>query len=372
MGYAEHMRGYSGLRTLYQVEALSALKEGRYYPPVLVEMDPTSRCNQSCIYCYSNQRVPRNLQLRDEVFIDCFRQFADAGVKAVLLQGTGEPLLHRALPAAVKVGADAGLTIALNSNGVLLKSRLQDEILQYLFYIKFSVLESDPQHYAFLHGCAATQWRVLFDNIAYAVRLRERHKLDVALWATLYLDEKNFNRAGENVSFLKDSGLDYVVIQEATYSCFTPTGKREYASARFSNEEIAEMKAEVASFNDENFRVKVVFPLINPNMNYAGQTRENFIPGFCQGPKLYMTVCADGEVYPCWRLWGRGPRYSYGSVYRSTFEEILRSEQRNMIDDYINTTPPEGDECLVCNHARLNEILFNFLKADSRWKDFVI
>jgi GTP 3',8-cyclase len=372
MGFQRHMRGYDDLRTLYQIDALHALKHGQYTPPVLVEIDPTSSCNQRCIYCYTHQRNRNGLKLREEVFIACFRQMAEAGVKAVLFQGTGEPLLHPAVARAFEEAGRHGLTVGLNTNGVLLGREMQDQILGHLFYIKFSVIDSDPQRYSHLHGCPEAHWKHLVENIEYAVRLRERHNFGVSLWATQYLDEANFHHAHDIAKFCKDLGLDYIVIQEATFSAFSPAGKRNYASAGFSPAEIGEMKENVTALNDERFRVKVVFPLIHDGMNYAGQTRENFTPHFCQGPKLYSTLCSDGEVYPCWRMWGRGREFSYGSVYESTFEEIWRGEKRKRIEEYINTVPPTGHECMVCNHARLNEILYHFMNAHSKWKDFII
>jgi len=107
-------------------------------------------------------------------------------------------------------------------------------------------------------------------------------------------------------------------------------------------------------------------------MNYAGQTESGFISNYCLGTKLYTTVCADGEVYPCWRMWGRGNEHSYGSLHDKTFLEIWNSQKRARVEKYILTTPPNGQECMVCNHARLNEILYKFMNADSKWKDFII
>lgn len=366
------MQGYNDLRTLYQIDHIYALKHDKYCPPVLVEIDPNSVCNQKCVYCYTYKRSSHNIRLTDDVFVGLFNQITDAGVKAVLLQGTGEPLMHKALPQAVEQGAAQGLTVGLNTNGVLLRPELQDRILRHLFYIKFSVIDSDKQRYCRLHGCSEKQWDTLLDNINYAVKLREENNLNVALWATLYLDESNFDEAADIVRFYKESGLDYIVIQEATYSVFSPAGKKNYASSHYTNDQIAAMKDNVSSFNDDNFQVKIVFPLINNAMNYAGQTRENFIPDFCQGPKLYTTICADGEVYPCWRMWGKGKEFSFGSIYEQTFEEIWKGEKRRAIIEHINSVPPTEDECLVCNHARLNEILYKFLQANSKWKDFII
>lgn len=371
MSYQVHMKGYLDLRTLYQIDSLYAWKHGKYFPPVLVEIDPTHLCNQRCIYCYTNKRR-ESAMLRDDILISCFQQLADAGVKAALAQGTGEPLMHKALPKAIRAGAKRRLTIGLNTNGVLLNRSVQDQLLENLFYVKFSVIDHNPQRYAYSHGCSEKQWKQLDSNIESAIELREERKLQVALWATLYLDQRNFKDAYNIVKFYKEKGLDYIVIQEATFSELCPMGGKNYASTAFSEKEIDEMRESVLSLNDDNFRVKAQFPLINDAVNYAGMTKETFKPDFCHGPKFYSVISADGEVYPCWRMWGKGKEFSYGSLYEKTFEEIWKGEKRARIEKFINNTPPSGSECVVCNHARLNEILYKFKNANSKWKDFVI
>lgn len=372
MSYQAHMKGYNDPRTLYQTDSLHAWKHGLYFPPVLVEISPVNTCNQVCRYCYSNAKGKAADRLGDDALVGLFGQLADAGVKAVLLQGTGEPLLHTALPKAAEAGARRGLPIGLNTNGVLLTASVQERLLPHLFYVKFSVLDSDPRRYARYHGCSESQWRQLTDNIAGAVAMRNARGLGVALWATVYLFRDNFREAYDIVRFYKDLGLDYVVIQEATYTDDCPAGKESYASSYFSAGEVAGMKEKVAGLNDADFRVKAQFPLIGGDVNYAGMTRETFRSDFCSGIKFYTTISADGLVYPCWRMWGKGREYSYGSIYENTFEEIWRGRKRGEIDALINTTPPCGAECVVCNHARLNGILWNLKNADSKWKEFII
>ncbi len=106
MSYQTHMKGYNDLRTLYQIDSLYAWKHDIYFPPVIVEISPTHMCNQSCRYCYTFQRGQAKERLPDGVLINCVTQIANAGVKAVLLQGTGEPLMHPALPEAIEAGAE--------------------------------------------------------------------------------------------------------------------------------------------------------------------------------------------------------------------------------------------------------------------------
>ena len=52
MSFERHGKGYFDHRTLYQIDSLYAWENGLYFPPVVVEINPTSLCNQKCRYCY--------------------------------------------------------------------------------------------------------------------------------------------------------------------------------------------------------------------------------------------------------------------------------------------------------------------------------
>ena len=285
MSYQIHMKGYNDLRTLYQIDSLYAWKHDKYFPPVMVEISPTHMCNQKCIYCYTNERGRSSEKLRDDVLINCFTQVADAGVKAVLVQGSGEPLMHKALPEAIEVGAKRQLSIGLITNGVLLNKSMQERILKHLFHIRFSVIERNPKRYAYLHGCTEEQWHDLIDNIKNAVTQRNKHGFKIALWATIYLFEDNFRDAYNIVKFFKELGLDYVVVQEATYTEFSPAGKKEEVSENFSETEINEMKTKILTLGDNDFCVKVRFP-INDDTYFVGMDKECWKNNFCQGINL--------------------------------------------------------------------------------------
>ncbi len=364
-----HMKGYDDIRTLYQIDSLHAWKHNKYFPPVMVEISPTHMCNQKCRYCYAYKAGGAGEKLRDDVLIGSFTQMADAGVKAISVQGTGEPLLHGALPKAVEAGAERGLSIGLTTNGVLLNESLQERMLPHLFFLRLSVLDSNPGRYAYTHGCAEKQWKLLIGNIASAVRLRQKHSLRFLIWASVYLYEDNFRDAYNIVKFYKEMGIDYINLQEATYTEFSPSGKEGYASDRIPKTEIDAMKAEVATLGDDDFRVKVRFPL-NDGAHCSGVDSGGWKSDYCQGIKFYAVIASDGEVYPCWRFWGK-KEYSYGSLYEKSFEEIWKGEQRGKIDEIVNGRPPSGDECSVCNIPKLNEILYNCRNANSKWKDFL-
>lgn len=369
MSFQIHMKGYDEHRTFYHIDRLYAWKHNKYFPPVIVEVSPTHMCNQRCIYCYAQNRVKTYEKIKDDVLINSFKQMADAGVKAVLIQGTGEPLLHPALPEAIAAGAKRNLSIVLNTNATLLNYPLQKKILKHLFYIKFSVLESDPKRYAFLHGCPEKHWHDVVKNIKSTVKLRKKHGLKLALWATAYLFKTNFTKAYHIVKFFKELGLDYIVIQESTFTEFSPAGKKQYTSSFFSKKEISKMKSKVLSLNDKNFRVKVRFP-INDETYMVGVKKDGWKNNYCHGVKFSAIISSDGEVYPCWRVWGN-KKYSYGSLYKKSFEEIWKGKKRQKVEKYINNTPPTSDICTVCNNTRLNKILNDYLKFN-KWRDFLV
>lgn len=370
MSYRIHMNGYDDIRTLYQIDHLYAWTHDQYFPPVMVEISPTHRCNQRCRYCYADKAGNSGDILGDDIILEAFKQVADAGVKAVLVQGTGEPLIHKALPAAIEAGSARELSIGISTNGVLLNRALQERILEHLLYVRFSVLDKDPRRYAYLHGCSEKQWKDLTDNIESAAALRKKRDLQLALWATVYLYRDNFGSVYDIVKFYKDLGMDYIVVQEASYTEFSPSGKEEYFSKTISKSVIDEMKLSLQSLQDDDFRVKVRFP-INDDTYIVGMNEECWKNNYCHGIKFYTIISSDGSVYPCWRFWGK-QEYSYGSLYEKTFHEIWKGERRKAIEKFTWQTPPTGDECSICNITKLNEILHRYMNATTRWKDFLI
>jgi radical SAM protein with 4Fe4S-binding SPASM domain len=364
------MKGYNDLRTLYQIDSLYAGKHDRYFPPVVVEISPTNKCNQSCRYCYTNKRIEQKESLQDNILIGSFTQLGDAGVKTVMIQGTGEPLMHKALPKAIKAGAQHSLSMTLTTNGVLLTPSVQESILEHLFYVRVSVLDHNPKRYAYMHGCSEKQWNILVNNIKNAVKFRDSNGLQVGIGITVYLYRDNFHDVYNIAEFYKDIGVDYIFIQEATPTSYSPCGKEEYASMSFSEAEISEMKEEVLTLSDDNCSIKIRFPFNDGNI-LEGMNKENWISNYCQGIKFYSIISSDGGVYPCWRTWGK-KEYSYGSLYDNTFEEIWRNERRNSIMDLILNIPPCGDDCTNCAHSKLNEILDRLSNANTKWKDFIV
>src|SRR5690349_11661883 len=78
------------------VDALTRLVEfDRLAAPLVVDLDPTSYCDLGCPGCISAS-VLRTRRFEERRLLDMAQEMAAVGVKAVVLIGGGEPLMHRA------------------------------------------------------------------------------------------------------------------------------------------------------------------------------------------------------------------------------------------------------------------------------------
>ncbi len=365
---ANQTHGYDGYnepnRIWYHIDHIYKLKNGLFTPPIMVEVSPTSRCNHKCRFCYTYQREDANM-LDGKVLIDFFSNASDMGIKTIFIQGTGEPLLNKALPDAIAAGGRTDIKMSLTTNGVAFNSPKQEKILDSLVFTKFSVIDNDPKRYAKTHGCPESQFQMLVKNIENATNFRSKNNLDVTLWASLYVDTDNFYDIYGIVNFSKSLGLDFVSISSAFYTEYTPHGKKEtLVSDSFPEEDITEMKDHILTLEDDAFKLHMQFPLDR----HLGKKR--WEENYCQAVNLISAISGDGEVYPCWRFWGN-EKYSYGSLYEKSFEEIWQGKRRQEINEYLYATPPEGEECDVCKCVTANKSIDKLLNNTNKWSDIL-
>ncbi len=367
MSYKIHMAGRDDPRTLLQIDRLYKWQHGKEFSPATVEISPTNACNQKCSYCYAWRESTARHALCDDILVNSLDQLADAGVGGVIFQGTGEPLLHKALPSAIRRGAERSLPMQLSTNGVLLSGKLQDEILQHLFYLRISVVDSDPALYAEQHGCPENQWQTLVANLERTMAIRAQRGFSFGCSATVYLSDNNLGSLYESVKLCKELGIDFVYVTEALHTSYSPSGKKDQSSKLLPIEQIEQETGKILSLIDENFFVKIKFQATDEIL--AGRNKESWVDNYCQGIKFYTLIDCDGEVYPCWRCWG-DKKYSFGSLYEKSFTDIWQGEKRKEIEKLIMATPPDGDQCSVCTICLLNNMLSKVTNS-TKWVNFL-
>ncbi len=92
--------------------------------PFVVEFDPTTNCNLACPDCISGSLLNQGRIDRQRIK-EITREMIDAGVKAVVLIGGGEPMMHPDIGWVIQTLGEAGIQIGITTNGLYLKKHLE-------------------------------------------------------------------------------------------------------------------------------------------------------------------------------------------------------------------------------------------------------
>ena len=113
--------------------------------PLVVDLDPTTFCDLACPECISGQLLNKG-RFSDDRLEELAEELVDAGVKAVILIGGGEPLAHPGTRRAIEVFGPAGLKIGLVTNGTQLH-RHADLLARFASWVRVSIDAATSETY---------------------------------------------------------------------------------------------------------------------------------------------------------------------------------------------------------------------------------
>ncbi len=140
---------FNSLKGLLYREQFDAIKEGKFLPPVEVNIDPVNNCQLKCIWCNGKNIIDnsRSLKMTREHLLDLIRFCKDWGVKAICFAGGGEPTLHHDLGEAVKLTSDLGMEVAIITNGLFIDDNQTKALAKYCRWIGVSLDAGSKETY---------------------------------------------------------------------------------------------------------------------------------------------------------------------------------------------------------------------------------
>jgi radical SAM protein with 4Fe4S-binding SPASM domain len=307
-----------------------------YSYPISVELSLTNRCNLKCIYC-SDSKL-RNEQghgeeLDKKTLFRFFDDLKDGGTKGVVIEGGGEPTIHREFSDIVNYLNDIGLAAGLITNGT---RPIEPEILKHFEWIRVSVDASNDTEWKDLKGPD------LFSEVMKNIHTYARHCPTVGIG---YVVTKNNMSEVENfILRVKQLGVAYVQ--------FRPVIDNPELSP--SEDDLNYLKL----YQSEDFAI------IIDGMTENASSGNNGMP--CRAHSLTTVVTADGSVYICGRLNIHSWLSPIGNIEESGFSEIWSGRERKMQAEQVLSPEFCKDNCPQCRISKFNALLSRLEKTKSR------
>jgi len=329
-------------------------KEGRdieaFTAPFGVLWEVTRRCNLRCLYCHSpSKRIvnERDYELSWEDLIKVADNLIEANVFQVVLSG-GESLLRGAeLFQLIEYLRNAGLFVAVITNGVLISRRLSlvEELRRknVVVAVSLDTLNRSTQ--------AITRGKRAYDGALGAIK--ELVAADVPLNVLCTLTKYNFGELDTYFSFLEKLGVSCVAIQN-----LIPGENHEaYSQLKLTQELEGRLPEYIPWLISRHPDLRINTTEVTIFSRLMEKTRagtesdldSNNLMNGCSACRCGGYIDAQGVFYPCTSL----RMLPLGSLLHSSLVELwMFSENARFLRQLMSKTTAELPGCAGCAFAR--------------------
>lgn len=329
----------------YHPERVAAFLEGRDVFPLYAEISPAANCNHRCVFCNFNHLGHRGLfpagrmgSLMDEL--------ARGGVKAVVFAGSGEPTLHPETFTAVERAHEAGMDVAMSTNGVLLDEESIETVVRTLTWIRFSLSGGTPEGYARVHRTGEADFHRVLAVVAKTARRKARISSPLTIGVQYVLLPDNAGDCLTLAAKMKELGADYFVVKHFYESPLNPF---RIDPSFPSTDLIAELREAAGELSDETFS------FVLRDRSFTERRRPYSL---CYGLPLIVYLREDGRVYTCFAHQD-DDRTALGSIADQSFGTLWNSTARKKALEYINKSIDKNSCQANCRHHQVNRYLWD-------------
>ena len=163
----ERYQGIKGFGIYNPSKVLLYMKEWQKKEPVFLELHPSTKCNNRCIWCRYWGMAKQNTLSREQMF-SLFDKYPK--VKGVRITGGGEPLMNEHLLEFIEECTKRGIKTSLETNGNLLTKEVADVIGSNCQYCRVSLDATTAKTYKIVHG--VDTFDKVIDNIRYMCKTK--------------------------------------------------------------------------------------------------------------------------------------------------------------------------------------------------------
>lgn len=328
--------------------------------PIVVEFDPTTACNLHCPDCISGDLLNQGAFERERIR-EITREMVEAGVKAVILIGGGEPLSHPEAGWIIRYLGEHGVKIGITTNGILI-NRYMDEIAEFVDWCRISMDAGTAETFQRIrpHASGKSQFDMICDNMReLGKRKKGRMGYSFMIYSeghfasydpnTIVSDNADYYSNAEEIhlaaEIAKDLGCDYFEVKP-----MYDVNHYAIAQAKHYVDMIRDQVERASSLANDNFRVLQATKL---QATLRGEpTIETKQYTSCAVSELRTLVTPSG-TYVCPYFRGKEDK-ELGSLHKMSLKEMWQGEQRAKVMEKLD---PSKDCKMHCIRHESNLIL---------------
>ena len=335
-------------KLLFHVDRVNDWLRGGTIYPIYMEISPAGSCNHRCVFCGLDFMGYQSRFLNADLLRTRLTEMGGLGLKSVMFAGEGEPFLHRRMAEIiVHCKEQAGIDVALTTNGVLMRPETTERIIGSTAWIKVSINAGTAATYATIHGTRPEDFGKACTNMEQAVAIRRRQGALCTLGAQILLLPENQHEVATLAGRCRDIGLDYLVVKP--YSQHPQSLHHGYEGISYDEHE--RLAEQLDQYNTDAFQVI-----------FRRQAMRKWDDGTrpydcCLALPFWSYMDAGGNIWGCSVYLG-DERFLYGNIQESTFAEIWEGENRReslaWTRDHLDV-----DSCRVgCRMDEINRYLW--------------
>ena len=305
------MYEFSEFKFLHHLDRLQAICRGELLPPVTFEVDLTNACNHRCIWCLDHSSNSQtNSTLKEDSLLHFADEIAKQGVRSIVFKGSGEPLLYYSFSKVVQHLQSKGLELGLITNGETIDRHLK--AIPHLSWLFVSLDAGTAKTHQKLHKPFKIN---IFDSI-----VDNLYQISTSVFTGVdyKIHPDNIQEIETATHLARDVGCRCITFKHMISEdnqTINPKMVREFDKL------MIKLKHELESTD---------FQILNIGLPCFSQGNIPLPYNNCLAHHLIGILGSDGHLYPCMALRGEVD-YSYGCIYRDTFQDIWYGKKRKAV-----------------------------------------
>jgi len=334
-------------------DRVEAWERGERIAPITIDMALTRACNYSCGFCYAMLQENDRSVITKDIITSFLDDCAEMGVRGISLVSDGESTLSPAFDHSLMYGHELGISMAVGSNGYVLKADRMRPLLKTLTYIRINFSAGEPKRYAEIMGVKEEAYWQVIQNIRDMVAIKDAQGLDTTIGIQMVLMPQDADQIIPFAKLGKELGVDYAVIKHCSDDEYGSLGVDYGAYGSLYS-----LLREAESYSTDNYQCVVKWSKIASEGQRSYQR--------CYGPPFLIQISGSGLVAPCGMMFNdRYAKFHIGNICEQRWWDIWQSDRYWDVMSYLGSDQFNAQKSCgtLCLQHKVNEALDQHTKG---------